>query len=79
VIISVDTQSRVTHIQDMDMGDTDMVKTLADRIAHADMMGCKYLADANEAAERGKHEKAEKLYAKGQYWLDRYNRLVGDA
>lgn len=55
------------------------MKTLAEKIAHADMMGCKYLADANEAVERGKHEKAEKLYEKGQYWLDRYNKLTGNA
>jgi hypothetical protein len=60
------------------MGQTAM-KTRAEKIAHADMMGCKYLADANEAAERGKNEKADRLYEKGQYWLDRYNRLVGDA
>jgi hypothetical protein len=31
-----------------------------------------------EAAERGDHVKAEKLYAKGQYWLDRYNKLAGN-
>ncbi len=53
--------------------------THAEKVAHADMMGCRYLADANEAAERGKHEKAEKLYAKGQYWLDRLNKLLGNA
>ena len=54
-------------------------KSLGERIADADMRGCAYLADANAAAERGQHEKAEKLYAKGQFWLDRYNKLVGDA
>jgi hypothetical protein len=52
-------------------------KTIADKIADADMRGGKYLADANEAAERGDHDKAEKLYAKGQYWLDRSNKLRG--
>lgn len=37
----------------------------------------RWLADANEAAEQGKHEKAEKLYAKSQYWLDRANNARG--
>ena len=53
-------------------------KTLAEKIAEADERGSMYLADANEAAERGDHVKAEKLYAKGQYWLDRYNKLAGN-
>lgn len=52
-------------------------KTLNEKIADADMRGGKYLADANEAAERGNHEKAEKLYEKGQFWLDRSNKLRG--
>jgi hypothetical protein len=54
-----------------------MAKTLSEKIADADMRGSKYLADANEAAEKGKHAKAEKLYEKGQYWLDRSNKLRG--
>lgn len=54
-------------------------KTLAERIADADERGSRYLADANEAAERGDNAKAEKLYEKGQYWLDRYNNLAGNA
>lgn len=53
-------------------------KTLSERIADADMRGSKYLADANEAAERGDHVKAEKLYEKCQYWLDRVNKLLGN-
>jgi hypothetical protein len=47
------------------------------RIADADARGGAYLADANEAAEQGKHAKAEKLYTKGQYWLDLSNKLRG--
>lgn len=39
----------------------------------------KWLADGNEAAERGNHAKAERCYEKSQYWLDRYNRLSGNA
>ncbi|TLX16780.1 hypothetical protein [Rhizobium sp. MHM7A] len=53
-------------------------KTLSERIAHADMMGSRHLADANEANEQGKTEKAEKLYAKVQYWLDLSNKLRGN-
>jgi hypothetical protein len=52
-------------------------KTLQEKIAEADQHGGKWLGDANEAAERGDHEKAEKLYAKGQFWLDRSNKLRG--
>lgn len=48
-------------------------------LVEADMEGCRYLADANEASERGQHDKAERLYTKGQFWLDRYNRLAGNA
>ena len=54
-------------------------KTLSERIAHADMMGGRYLADANEANEKGQKEKAEKLYDKCQYWLDVSNKLRGNA
>jgi 2-keto-4-pentenoate hydratase len=36
-----------------------------------------WLAEGNAAAELGKHEKAEKLYAKSQYWLDRANNSRG--
>jgi hypothetical protein len=56
---------------------TQMTKTLQDRIVEAEQLGNRYLADANEAAEKGKTEKAEKLYEKGQYWLDRLNKLQG--
>jgi len=35
----------------------------------------RYLAEANAAYERGERSKAGKLYAKSQYWLDRYNQL----
>jgi hypothetical protein len=35
--------------------------------------------DANEADEKGDHIKAEKLYERGQYWLDLPNKLRGNA
>ncbi|RUX08048.1 MAG: hypothetical protein E5V51_00250 [Mesorhizobium sp.] len=53
------------------------LESLSEKIADADARGGRYLADANEAAEQGKHAKAEKLYARGQYWLDRSNKLRG--
>jgi hypothetical protein len=53
-------------------------KTLHEKLVDAEDRGNRYLADANEAAERGNHTKAEKLYAKGQYWLDRSNKLAGN-
>ena len=34
----------------------------------------KWLADANEASERGDKAKAEMLYEKAQHWLDKANR-----
>lgn len=43
----------------------------------ADLHGSYWLAKANEQAERGNQEAAEKLYEKGQFWLDRANKLRG--
>lgn len=37
----------------------------------------KWLADANEASECGKYEKAEKCWQKAQYWLDKANKARG--
>lgn len=54
-------------------------KTLRERIVDADVRGSKWLADGNEAAERGDKKRAEECYAKGQFWLDRYNLLAGNA
>jgi hypothetical protein len=56
-----------------------MKKTLAERILDADTKAGMYLGNANEAQEKGQYEKAEKLFEKSQYWLDRYNLLVGNA
>lgn len=53
-------------------------RTLQERIADADERGSRYLGDANEAAERGNNAKAERLYEKGQYWLDLSNKLRGN-
>jgi hypothetical protein len=48
-------------------------------LVEADMEGCRYLADANAAEERGDYAKAERLLTKSQFWLDRYNKLAGNA
>jgi hypothetical protein len=48
------------------------------RALEAEVKASKWLADANEASERGQKAKAERLYAKAQFWLDRYNKLAGN-
>ncbi len=57
-----------------------MAKTTSnsEKMIQAETNGNRWLAAANEAEERGDHAKAEKAFAKGQYWLDRYNKLAGN-
>ena len=55
------------------------MKPLNERIADADALASRYLADANEAAEAGKQAKADKLFAKAQFWHDRYTLLTNSA
>ena len=54
-------------------------KTVRERAIEAEVRASQYLADANEALEAGRKEKAEKLFAKSQFWLDRMNLLSGDS
>ncbi|MER9524038.1 hypothetical protein NKI96_10680 [Mesorhizobium sp. M0292] len=61
----------------MDKTVTKPQRPLQERINDAEDRGSRHLADANEAAEKGQKEKAEKLYDKGQFWLDRANKLRG--
>lgn len=56
-----------------------MAKSINERTIDAEERCGRYKADANEAAERGDHVKAERLYEKAQFWLDRYNKLAGNA
>jgi hypothetical protein len=56
-----------------------MTKTIEQKIIEADERGNRFLAEANEAAERGDKVKAEKLFLKGQSWLDRMNKLLGNS
>lgn len=53
----------------------DKSRPIAERVADADARGGDWLARANQAAERGETEKAERMYAKGQKWLDLSNEL----
>jgi hypothetical protein len=52
-------------------------KPLSERIIEAEMLGSRWLANGNEAAERGDSVRAERCYDKAQFWLDRYNLLAG--
>lgn len=56
-----------------------MTKSHKEKVLEAEMRGSHWLAEGNQAAEAGKHDKAERCYEKSQYWLDRYNRLVGNS
>lgn len=56
-------------------------KSLQERIVEADTFGNMYLGNFNELIESGYPEngpKAQALYKKGQFWLDRYNKLTGN-
>lgn len=55
------------------------MKAIREKIIEAEVRCSQHLADANAAAERGNRTKAERLYAKSQFWLDRYNRLARNA
>ena len=48
------------------------------KIIEAEQRASKWLADGNEAEERGNAVKAEKCFAKAQFWLDRLNLLQGN-
>ena len=51
----------------------------SDAAIDAEVRCSQWLADGNAAREAGKHAKAEKCYAKSQFWLDRFNKLTGRA
>ena len=55
-----------------------MTRTKHDKMIEAEERGSYWLANGNEALERGNAERAEKCFAKSQYWLDRYNALAGN-
>lgn len=48
---------------------------LARRKLDAETRASQWLADGNEAGDRGDAAKADQCYAKSQFWLDRANLL----
>lgn len=55
-----------------------MTRSLYERTLDAEERMNRWLADGNEAEERGDLAKAERCFEKSQFWLDRYNRLAGN-
>ena len=53
------------------------VRTLEQRIVHAEAMASRYLGNHNAELEAGRTKGAEKMLAKSQYWLDMANKLRG--
>lgn len=52
-------------------------KTIKERLLDAETRANHWLADGNEASERGDNKLAEACYDKAQYWTDRANLLAG--
>jgi len=52
-----------------------------DKMLNAEIKAGMYLGNYNERIERIGREDAiaARLYAKAQFWLDRYNKLAGNA
>ena len=48
-------------------------RTIKERMINAEVMSGKWLADGNVAKTK---EKADKCYAKAQFWLDKANKLA---
>ena len=57
---------------------TMLPQDVRDKIADADQRGNEWLAKARAAEERGNQKRAEECYRKGNYWLDRSNKLRGE-
>lgn len=53
--------------------------TIKEKIQQAEERGNNWLAKANEYDEKGQHAKALDCWEKGQHWLDRMNKLLGDS
>jgi hypothetical protein len=53
------------------------IKSLQERVVDAEVRGSHWLAEGNAASEAGNAAKAERCYAKSQFWLDRFNLLTG--
>ena len=51
---------------------------LREKIADADVRGNEWLRKAKEAEAQGNKALAEECYRRGNYWLDRSNKLRGE-
>ncbi len=51
---------------------------LREKIADADVRGNEWLRKAREAELQGYQARADECYRKGNYWLDRSNKLRGE-
>lgn len=54
-------------------------QSVEQKALEAEVRCSQWLADGNAAREAGNMAKADRCYAKSQFWLDRYNRLTGRA
>jgi hypothetical protein len=61
------------------MTNPNVLPTSGDKTLDAEMRASQWLAHANDLAECGRVGASEKAYVKCQYWLDRYNKLAGNA
>lgn len=54
-------------------------KSVEERRLDAEVRASRWLADGNEAKDRGDTVRADACYEKAQYWLDRMNLLSNSA
>lgn len=52
-------------------------ESVSEKIADADLRGNVWLAKARRAEDGGNQARADECYRKGNYWLDRSNKLRG--
>lgn len=55
------------------------MKTQHEKSIDADIKCRQWLAKATDARDAGKKELAERYEEKAQFWLDRWNKLIGAA
>jgi hypothetical protein len=53
------------------------IKVSPNKAREYEVKAARWLYEANIAAESGKKDKAEKLYAKSQFWHDKMNKALG--
>ena len=55
-----------------------MNEAAKEKVSGYEIKAARWLHEGNLAAESGKQEKAEKLYAKSQFWHDKMNKALGN-